>query len=189
MRQRTSEDVQSAVKTFSLSTLITASRAFLAFSLFFLIVKDEYSFALSIFLLGVASDFLDGHIARKRGEDSSLGGFFDHSCDALFVTTGFLALAISGSETYFLIGLIPISFIEYSWDFITNRTPLTPTFIGRFNGISYYVLIGIWLGVKALDAEISFEFENVLVFCARFLCFTTLFSIFVGIQNRIAVKF
>ena len=73
MRQRTSEDVQSAVKTFSLSTLITASRAFLAFSLFFLIVKDEYSIALSIFLLGVASDFLDGHIARKRGEDSSLG--------------------------------------------------------------------------------------------------------------------
>ncbi len=189
MRQPTSEDVQSVVRIFSLSTLITASRAFLAFSLFFLIVKAEYSIALSIFLLGVASDFLDGHIARKRGEVSSLGGFFDHSCDALFVTTGFLALAISGSETYFLIGLILISFIEYSWDFITHRKPLMPTFIGRFNGISYYVLIGLWLGVKVLDAEISFEFENALIFCARFLCFTTLLSIFIGIRNRIAAKF
>jgi phosphatidylglycerophosphate synthase len=39
----------------------------------------------------VATDWLDGRIARRFGETSALGGFLDHVTDAAFVSLGLAA--------------------------------------------------------------------------------------------------
>jgi CDP-diacylglycerol--glycerol-3-phosphate 3-phosphatidyltransferase len=55
-----------------------------------LILIDNYSRVRSfaagiIFLLGGATDVLDGYLARKRGQESVLGAFLDPLADKLFV--------------------------------------------------------------------------------------------------------
>ena len=42
--------------------------------------------AAGLFVLAVATDLLDGHVARRFGESSPLGGLLDHASDAAFVT-------------------------------------------------------------------------------------------------------
>lgn len=188
MRQLASEDVRSVVKILGLSTLITLSRGMLSAPLFILILSGNFYFVCLVFALGVVSDLLDGPIARARGEVSTLGGFLDHSCDALFVVTGFLALSVSGAETAFLSGLIIVSFLEYSWGFITAGTPLQSTVLGRFNGVSYYVLLGFWLALGTAEPHISVDYKTILTFFSKVLFCTTLLSIVTGIYKRFLAK-
>ena len=88
------------------------------------------------------SDILDGKIARKQGNSSPLGGFFDHATDAILVTTGCLALAQSEIIGFGLVWLIPTAFIQYSLDSrILSGYALRSSSVGRINGIGYFVLI------------------------------------------------
>ena len=176
------------MKDLGLSNLITLSRGVLAVPLFLLILEGNFHLASVVFALGVISDLLDGPMARTCREVSSLGGFLDHSCDALFVATGFLALSASGAETSFLAGLIVVSFFEYGWGFITAGNPLHSTVLGRFNGISYYVLLGCWLTLSTAELYISIDYKSILTSCSRFLCCTTLLAIIMGIYRRLIVK-
>src|SRR6185312_12166023 len=48
-------------------------------------------FALVAMIIALATDFLDGPIARKTGTASAFGGTFDHTTDFLFVTSGLFA--------------------------------------------------------------------------------------------------
>jgi phosphatidylglycerophosphate synthase len=109
--------------------------------------------ALAVFALAVVTDFLDGRLARARGEASAAGAFFDHVCDAWFVTWGLGACAWRSALTPWLPALILVSFLEYSWDYLRGGAPLRGSAIGRINGIAYYVLLGGLLSAEALGRE------------------------------------
>ncbi len=47
-----------------------------------------------ILVIIVASDFLDGWLARRRGEVTSLGSILDPLADKLFVTASFILLSV-----------------------------------------------------------------------------------------------
>jgi len=100
--------------------------------------------AFLLFVLAVASDFADGPIARRRGEVSSFGGLLDHGTDATFVTLGLAALAFEGLVPLPLPVLVPLAFVQYLLDSqaLAGR-PLRASFLGRWNGIFYFVLLGI----------------------------------------------
>jgi phosphatidylglycerophosphate synthase len=105
---------------------------------------DAHLAAALLFALAVATDFADGALARRRGATSRLGGFFDHATDALFVTLGLSALAVRGELTPLLPLLVALAFTQYALDSrVVEGRALRASPLGRWNGLAYYVLLGI----------------------------------------------
>lgn len=108
------------------------------------ILADASLAAFALFALAVATDFADGSVARRRGEESALGGLLDHATDATFVALGLGALAHQGLVPSPLPFLVVAAFLQYVLDSraIAGR-PLRTSQLGRWNGIAYFVLLGV----------------------------------------------
>ena len=61
-----------------------------------LIALHEHVWAAGVFAVGVLTDFLDGHIARKRNLVTVFGKFADPVADKLLVLTAMIFLTASG---------------------------------------------------------------------------------------------
>jgi len=110
--------------------------------------------ATAVFTLAVASDVADGIVARRFGEQSGLGRLFDHAADAIFVTSGAAALAAAGVLPPLLHTLIAASFLQYALDAkIARASGPRPSTLGRWNGIAYYVIVGIPIVRDALGID------------------------------------
>ncbi|MEE2664664.1 MAG: CDP-alcohol phosphatidyltransferase family protein [Myxococcota bacterium] len=115
------------------------------------IACEIHGIALGLFALAVATDLVDGRVARRYGETSALGGLLDHVSDASFVALGCLALALRGELPWLLPPLIAIAFAQYVLDSRTPRRAERPregwalraSALGRWNGIGYFVVLGI----------------------------------------------
>ncbi|MGH9143264.1 MAG: CDP-alcohol phosphatidyltransferase family protein [Vicinamibacterales bacterium] len=94
-------------------------------------------------VVAIASDYLDGPVARRTGTASAKGMLFDHTTDCLFVTGGLTGAALAGSITPILPALIPFAFGQYVVDSYlwSHRRQLRASFLGRWNGIFYFVPI------------------------------------------------
>lgn len=92
-------------------------------------------------LIAIATDLLDGHIARRRGTESAGGRLFDHSADFLFVTSGLAAAAMRGALPLALPALIAVAFAQYVLDsyWLDRRGQLRMSGLGRYNGVLYFV--------------------------------------------------
>jgi cardiolipin synthase len=108
------------------------------------ILRGAPDLALLCFAIAVVTDLLDGHLARRRGESSALGGLIDHSVDAIFVTAGLAALSAVGAVPVGLPPLIALAFLQYSAAARPSAgVALSGSSLGRWNGIAYYVLLAI----------------------------------------------
>lgn len=141
---RTTADVKAG---FGLANTLTALRLLLVVPMVWTIYRADFVLAAAVFTLAVITDFADGPIARARNEASALGGVFDHSVDALFVACGLLALALFGAVLvvpWLLPPLVLASFAQYALDskVLAGRS-LRASALGRYNGIGYFVLLGI----------------------------------------------
>jgi len=100
--------------------------------------------AAAVFALAISSDVADGIVARRFGEQSSLGRLFDHAADAAFVTAGTAALAHAHVLPPLLPTLIAASFLQYALDArIAKASGPRPSTLGRWNGIAYYGIVAI----------------------------------------------
>jgi cardiolipin synthase len=123
---------------------LTGVRLALAPALVWSIAADAHAAALACFWLAVGTDLADGRVARRFGESSALGGFLDHATDALFVASGLAALAALGVVPAPLAPLVLAAFAQYALDSraLAGR-PLRASALGRWNGVAYFVLLGI----------------------------------------------
>lgn len=128
----------------TLANGITAIRFPLAPLCVYSILNDQFLLTFGFYWLAVASDLLDGRVARRRGEVSSLGGLLDHSSDALFVASGLGALALHGMIPWPLPILVAAAFVQYALDSraLAGRR-LRTSELGRLNGIAYFALLGV----------------------------------------------
>jgi len=128
----------------TLANVLTLSRAAVVPLLAAAVVHDARIAAFAFFWWAVATDFADGSLARRRGEASSLGGLLDHATDAFFCSVGLGALAWVGVVPVALPLLVALAFTQYTLD---SRSlagePLRASYLGRWNGIFYFVMIGI----------------------------------------------
>jgi len=74
--------------------LITALRILLIVPIAMALLHHELRIALGLFVLGAASDLLDGFIAKRFGWQSALGGVLDPAADKLLLATSFVVLAV-----------------------------------------------------------------------------------------------
>ena len=132
-------------------------------------------FALLTMVVALATDFLDGPMARRTGTVTALGRTFDHSSDFLFVTSGLFAGATRGAFPWILPILITAAFAQYVIDsyWIHRQGRLRKSQLGRYNGILYFVPpcmdILIRMGLRFLEPLL-----NILVWL---LVLSTLVSI------------
>lgn len=131
--------------------MLTGLRLMLAPLMASSLLGDEPQRALAIFALAVVTDLADGRVARRRNEVTALGGFFDHMTDALFVATGLFVLADRGLVTHWLAPLLLAAFAQYTFDSraLAGR-PLRASRLGRWNGIAYFVALGVPLTREGL---------------------------------------
>ncbi len=123
---------------------LTALRLAAAPALAGAIVCGASGAAALIFAFAVATDFLDGRVARRFGEASPLGGLLDHASDAALVAAGLAALAWRGAVPALLPALVAAAFLQYVLDSraLAGRR-LRASALGRANGVAYFVLLGI----------------------------------------------
>jgi len=106
------------------------------------VLEGDAGVAAALFALAIASDLADGWVARRYGEASALGGLADHAADALFVTAGSAAFAWRGELPGWLALAIAVAFTQYVLD--SRPGPrLRGSSLGRWNGIAYFVAVGI----------------------------------------------
>jgi len=99
--------------------------------------------AAALFWVAVATDLLDGRVARRFGESSALGGFLDHVTDAAFVSLGLAALVLRGEAPWLLPVLVALAFLQYTLDSsVIDGGALRASALGRWNGIAYFVPVG-----------------------------------------------
>jgi phosphatidylglycerophosphate synthase len=136
------------------ANLLTLCRAGLVVPCVLAILDGRWTTALVLFALAVATDLVDGPLARRLGQASPLGGLFDHATDAAFVTAALGALAAAGHVPWLLPVLVPLAFLQYLLDSnaLAGR-PLRGSWLGRWNGIGYFVLAGFVLAANALQFD------------------------------------
>lgn len=114
------------------------------------VLAGRWRIAAAVFALAVASDFLDGALARRRGTASALGGVLDHTADAVFVAATLWAIAFAEAQVRvdLVPGILPffiaLAFAQYLLDSkALAGKPLRASWLGRVNGIAYFVIAGV----------------------------------------------
>lgn len=110
----------------------------------FAVMDGAAAAAAAFFWLAVATDVADGRVARRRGEVTPYGRLIDHAADATLVSVGTGALAFAGELSVALPPLIAVAFLQYAFDSrpIGIRN-LRHSRLGHWNGIAYYVIVGV----------------------------------------------
>lgn len=72
---------------------ITILRIFLVPPFVIYLLRGQYGGALGIFILASISDFVDGYVARRFKQRTSIGAFMDPLADKLLAGTAFVVLA------------------------------------------------------------------------------------------------
>jgi phosphatidylglycerophosphate synthase len=108
-----------------------------------LLLDGQNGPALVLYGLAIATDLIDGPLARHRGEASAFGALLDHGSDAVFVSLGLAALALRDLVPAPLPILVALAFTQYTLDSkaLAGR-PLRASALGRYNGIAYFVMLG-----------------------------------------------
>jgi phosphatidylglycerophosphate synthase len=139
---------------------LTAARLLLVIPFTLVMARgDAYHAALAAFALAaaIATDFLDGVIARRRRTATTAGAVFDHTTDCLFVTSGLAAGASRGAFPWILPALVAAAFVQYVVDsyWLHRVRSLRTSRLGRWNGILYFAPLGgdilIRLGMSGLQ--------------------------------------
>ena len=147
------------------------------------VLDADWRLAGMIFAGAVASDFLDGILARWRNTVSNLGGVLDHTADAVFVAVTLWGIAYLevGTGTDVVPGILPwfivLAFLQYLFDSkALSGQPLRTSWLGRVNGIAYYVVAGTVIGRNALG--IDWLPDEAIYWAALAVVVSTLISMF-----------
>ena len=169
-----------------MANLLTGLRLLLAFPAAAALAVEDLlpPPALACMLLAaIASDYLDGKIARARGTASARGQLFDHATDCLFVTACLAGAAMSGLAPWLLPPLVAGAFLQYVLDsrYMHRRKSLRMSFLGRWNGILYFVPLVLIAAGRLFDAG---AFQNLLYQGATMLSWLLVLSTVASIGDR-----
>ena len=163
------------MKTFlTLANSLSIFRLVVAPVLAWMILSNRWLTASFLLILAILSDIFDGRIARRKKQDSAFGGLLDHSCDAFLVAVLLFVLSKTHGIPLFLPLLVLGSFLQYVLDSkALSGHKLRTSFLGRSNGIAYYVLASICIFTEGLEINLS---GNLFIVFAWVLISSTIVS-------------
>ena len=138
--------------------------------------------------VAIATDLLDGVVARRRGTSSAGGQVFDHATDCLFVTAGLAGAALSGRVPAVLPVLVVLAFVQYVVDsrWLHREKRLRMSALGRWNGIGYFVPLVV---LAAAPLEVIPGQAPVLTFLARIVAWVLVASTAVSMIDRVTAAY
>lgn len=103
--------------------------------------------ATGLFVLAALSDRLDGHLARTRGEVTSLGVVLDPVADKLLVGTALVMLSLQGRVPWWVTVVILLREVGITvWRMALLRSEVVPASRGgKLKTVVQSVAIGLWL--------------------------------------------
>ena len=102
---------------FTVANLLTIARMVLVPAFIMLVVSNHPGWALAVFAAAGVSDALDGFVARRFGQGSSLGAFLDPLADKLLMIAALVVLSLPDH---------PASFPDFT---LLNRFPILLTIL------------------------------------------------------------
>ena len=91
---------------FNLPNLFTLVRLLLAPFVAADILHGHYARALVLLFLAGVSDALDGFLARRLGESTRVGAYFDPIADKILLSVVYVSLGIAGAAPWWMVGMV-----------------------------------------------------------------------------------
>ena len=140
-----------------LPNLITGLRFVLVPPIIWLMLQDEFAWALGLFFVAGFSDALDGFLARRYG-GTTLGAFLDPLADKTLMISTYIVLALGGHLPWWLTGLVVLRdavIISGAglYHKITGQLEMAPTIASKLNTtaqIGLVLVVMFHLGVMSL---------------------------------------
>ena len=173
-----------------MANLITLARIALVvpFIVFFLAnAAWNMKAAFVIFVIAAASDFLDGYVARKRGETSRLGAALDPLADKLLIAAALLLLIRNGvvhgagvlAALVIILREILVSGLREA--VAQSRASLKVTSLAKWKTTFQMIAVGLLL----LSAPGGFATEAIRPWAAGALWFAAILTAWTGAQYAI----
>ncbi len=114
------------------------------------------SLALGVYLIGIATDIIDGQIARRTGWQTCLGGNLDGEADFFLSTSTILCALLLGRLPVWLAlamllrFIIPLIGAFFSYFVVIRQVDFSHTTWGRSAGIAQAICLGIALAPEDL---------------------------------------
>jgi cardiolipin synthase len=161
-----------------------------------LLASQLYFDALLVFILGGVTDALDGFIARRMNQKTSLGAILDPVADKLLLMSSFIMLGMMGGiplwlvvlvvsrDTVILFGYVAISFL------LDERLEVRPTIAGKLSTVFQLVTVGVVLLMLARSQLLESWLDDALVYLtAAATVISGVQYLYLGLlrlQNRVA---
>jgi cardiolipin synthase len=150
----------------TLANQLTLLRMLLIPAFVLLVVYGELGWALAVLFVAGVTDALDGLIARRAGQKTTLGAWLDPMADKLLLTSAFVVLTVPGTP---LVNRIPLwlTILIISRDVVIvltvtivnlamGRRTFTPSFWGKAATAIYIVTALVFMIANYLRVQSPF---------------------------------
>lgn len=126
-----------------LPSLLSVIRVIILPFLVYSFIFDFTFAAYALFLLAIATDFLDGYIARKMNSGTKFGAYFDATVDFIFIIGMFRIFVTAGLYPYWVLPLMLFAYVQFLITSFRCKKIYDP--VGKYYGSLLYGAIGLTL--------------------------------------------
>jgi len=174
----------------SLPNIITLARMFMVPVVVYLIITGQPAAAFWLFIIAVATDAIDGFIAKQFNQATELGAYLDPLADKLLLISIYVTLGVTGIFPVWLVFLvvsrdilIVLAFVV-SW-LIGSPVKVRPLFVSKANTAAQIVLAGVVLADLGLDLTVP-GLRQVLIVGVAGLTLVSLYAYFAEWMRHLA---
>ena len=134
------------------------------------LLYEQYNYGLAVLLLAGLTDGLDGTIARVANQRTKLGAFLDPLADKLFLSTGFITMAILqmipawvaivvvSRDLFLMVGTLLAHLTE-------TKIEISPTWVGKGTTVLQlvYILLVVLLASRRVEPTLLIPLQFAMV--------------------------
>ncbi|NPA13204.1 MAG: CDP-diacylglycerol--glycerol-3-phosphate 3-phosphatidyltransferase [Aquificae bacterium] len=149
----------------NLANLFTISRLVITPVLIYTILNDYYLVSGGLVAVAVASDWLDGVIARKQNDTTKHGELLDPAVDKIFTISVLVAFVEKQLISSFVVFLIVLREMMITWfrSVMVNKGVVVPaSFHGKLKTTLQLIAIFL-LSIKVVDIGVAFLWFSIAI--------------------------